>query len=596
MIRELRRLWPRLSAARRKAFYALMGLMLCGAVAELVSLGAVIPFLSVMADPTSIRKFPMLASLVDAQGLSSSDVLLLTALMFGTLALVSALVRLALIWSTTKFIFGVGHDLSVAVYSNTLHQPYQWHVARNSSESVAAINKVQFAMGSGLLPLLRAFVALVIATFIVAALVIVDPMTALLGALGFALSYIGISLVVRRSIKRNGQVIADAQSTRIQAVQEGLGGIRDVLIDGTQNMFLHRFRNEDSALRHAQIINSVLSQSPRFALEGIALLLVSLLAWRMAIQPGGLSAALPILGALALGGQKLIPLMQQVYGGWARVSGARATLRDVLDLLELPVLTGNPTAKIKFEECLELAGVSFSYLSAESSVLNQVTLKINKGSRVGFVGTTGSGKTTLLDLVMGLLEPTEGAVRVDGVPLTYENREAWQRKVAHVPQAIYLADGSIRENIAFGVPVDEIDDAQIRLAAQRANIAEHIESLPDGYNSHVGERGVRMSGGQRQRIGIARALYKRAEILVLDEATSALDNDTERAVIESVVALDNSLTILMIAHRLSTLEGCDRVVALNMGSVDRDGTYDDVVGDASAHEDYPSEPTVQRQT
>lgn len=578
MIKELFRLWARLSGARRRSFYALMALMIAGAVAETVSLAAVIPFLSLMADPESLGRFPMLQSAVERRGLAESDILLVSALIFGLIAMTSALVRLALVWAVTRFTFGVAHDLSVSVYSNTLSQSYQWHVGRNSSESVAAINKVQFAIGSGLLPLLRAFVSLVIAIFIVAALISVDPSTAIYGGLGFAASYVGISLIVRRRIKRNGGIIAESQGTRIQAVQEGLGGIRDVLIDGTQGLFVERFQIKDNALREAQVANSVLGQSPRFAVEGIALLLVSILAWKMALQPDGLSAALPVLGALALGGQKLIPLMQQVYGGWARIAGARATLRDVLDLLELKLPNVDQSAVVHFDESIRLDNISFAYGKSGANVLAGFNLNIEKGSRVGFIGPTGSGKSTVLDIVMGLLEPTSGSIAVDGLVLAESNRRAWQKKIAHVPQAIYLADGSVRENIAFGIQASDIDDDRVKSAAERANISTHIESLPEGYATHVGERGVRLSGGQRQRIGIARALYKQAEVLVLDEATSALDNDTERAVIDCVVSLDRELTILMIAHRLTTLEGCDRVIALDAGRVAHDGSYSQVIG------------------
>jgi ABC-type multidrug transport system fused ATPase/permease subunit len=279
--------------------------------------------------------------------------------------------------------------------------------------------------------------------------------------------------------------------------------------------------------------------------------------------------ALPVLGALALGAQRLLPLLQVIYGGWTNMNISRQSMADVVAILDLPIedryQSTRPIEPLPFERKIELEGVSFRYSPDRPLVLKDVSLTVNKGARVGFIGKTGSGKSTIMDLVMGLLQPTSGQIKIDGTVLTSENVREWQAQIAHVPQAIYLADTTIAANIAFGIAESEIDLVRVREAARHAELEDFIESLSDHYNSIVGERGIRLSGGQRQRIGIARALYKQAKLLVFDEATSALDNETEAAVMASIGSLHRDLTILIIAHRLSTVEKCDQIYRLDGG-------------------------------
>jgi len=304
------------------------------------------------------------------------------------------------------------------------------------------------------------------------------------------------------------------------------------------------------------------------------------LAYVLVSGSGGIAAALPVLGALALGAQRLLPLLQQVYSGWTISMGNRQALFDVLGLLDEPLAVAPDLAQplaMTPPQLIEFAGVGFRYTEETSWVLRDFSLSVPMGTRVGIVGKTGSGKSTVMDLLMGLIEPTEGEIKIDGRCLDEGSRRAWQRQIAHVPQAIYLSDASIAENIAFGADRDAIEMERVREAARRAELHDFIESLPEGYGTIVGERGVRLSGGQRQRIGIARALYKQASVIVFDEATSALDNQTEAAVMRSIFGLREDLTVFIIAHRLSTVEGCDLVVSLSNGRIDRVGTYDEVI-------------------
>jgi ATP-binding cassette subfamily B protein len=313
-------------------------------------------------------------------------------------------------------------------------------------------------------------------------------------------------------------------------------------------------------------------------MEALGMLLIAGLAYSMAQQVDGITKAIPILGALALGAQRLLPLLQQAYASWTQINSGQSSLKDALDLLDQPMpnFATNPVERLPFNQNIVLKDLGFRYDDQAPQVLKQLNLTINKGSRIGFIGTTGSGKSTLLDIVMALLQPSEGTMEIDGQIITLANYRAWQDHIAHVPQTIFLADSTVEENIAFGVPRDEIDQSRVKWAAQQAQIAETIESWSKQYQAFVGERGVRLSGGQRQRIGIARALYKRADVIIFDEATSALDSITEKAVMQSIEGLSEGLTVLMIAHRMTTLKNCTMIVELAGGKILRQGSYEEL--------------------
>jgi ATP-binding cassette, subfamily B, bacterial PglK len=381
-------------------------------------------------------------------------------------------------------------------------------------------------------------------------------------------------------LQQNSVRIADEYTRVVKALQEGLGGIRDVLLDGTQPVYCEVYRQADHQLRRAQGGNAFIGQSPRFAMEALGMVLIAALAYGLSHQGKGAATALPVLGALALGAQRLLPALQQGYSAWASMAGNHASLAATVDLLDQPLpaeLLRPPPPPLALHTAIQFRGVRFRYGGDGPWVLDGLDLTIQKGARIGLVGGTGSGKSTTLDLLMGLLEPTEGEVLVDGQPITGNLVRAWQRSIAHVPQSIYLADTTMAENIAFGVPRAAIDMQRVQDAARQAQIAEFIESRPRGYDAHVGERGVRLSGGQRQRIGIARALYKRASVLVLDEATSALDNETERSVMEAIDGLHRDLTILLIAHRLSTVRHCDTIAELQHGRITAQAPYEELL-------------------
>jgi ATP-binding cassette subfamily B protein len=398
------------------------------------------------------------------------------------------------------------------------------------------------------------------------ALFVINIQVALVSFIGFGALYWGVIRYTRSQLKENSQCIADQSTLMIKSLQEGLGGIRDVLIDGSQQFYCQLYRNADLPLRRASGNNAFISASPRYAMEAVGMTLIAGLAYAMTQQEGGLVTAIPILGALALGAQRLLPALQQAYGAYSSIKGSKFSFEDVLQLLDQPLpdyADQSFLAPIPFEKSLELKNISFRYEEDAPWVLKNINLTIRKGERVGFIGVTGSGKSTLLDIIMGLLHSTDEGFTVDKQLINNKNRRSWQVHIAHVPQNIYLSDATIEENIAFGIPKDIIDHHQVKKAAQQAQISNLIEEWKDGYQTFVGERGVRLSGGQRQRIGIARALYKQSDVLIFDEATSSLDNDTEQEVMKAIEGLGKELTILIIAHRLTTLKGCDKIIKLD---------------------------------
>ena len=577
----LLRLWFHLSYSRRRQFILLFGLMLVSAFAEVVSLGSLLPFLGILIAPDRLISHPFVADMALAWGVNTVDQLILPlTVAFALAALIAGAIRIFFLWVSTRLAFASGADLSIEVYRRTLYQPYHVHVGRNSSTVLSGIDKVNGVVSSVLLPLTSLVSSTVLLVAIMLALLAIDPMVASVAAIGFGASYALITWMSRRRLHRNSKCIAYEQTQVVKALQEGLGGIRDVLLDSTQQVYCDIYRKADHPMRKAQGNNTFIGGSPRFAMEALGMVLIAALAYALSRQAGGIATVLPVLGTLALGAQRLLPALQQIYGSWASIAGSQALLADAIALLDQPLpaeLLQPVPAPIPFNHAIRFDNVRFRYNSDGPWVLDGLNLIIPKGARIGFVGSTGSGKSTTLDLLMGLLMPTQGELLVDDQLISGHRLRAWQRSIAHVPQSIYLADTTLAENIAFGVPPESIDLGRVQQAARQAQIAEFIESRPQGYQAYVGERGIRLSGGQRQRIGIARALYKQASVLVFDEATSALDNATEQLVMHAIEGLNRDLTILIIAHRLTTVRRCDIIVELKHGRVGTYGTFEQLL-------------------
>lgn len=574
------RLFAHLSLARRRQAVRIWLFMLVGAFAEMLSIGALLPFLTLLAAPDRMSRYPVFTHTIGMLGLSRGQLLPAATGIFIASAIICMVVRLMLLRVAQRFVFAVGHDLGMKLYDHLLHQSYLYHTLHNSAEMQAGIQKINNITNLFLQPLMQGLISLTVMTFIIAALAWADPVLAAVAIGGFGGVYVVISIAARRVLQRNSGRLARLSTERIQAVQEGMGAIRDVLIERAQPLYLAKFARLDRAFRNAQSVTTLLANAPRYLVEGMGLVLIAVVAIFMARQQGGLAAALPVLGALAVGAQRLMPLLQQAYFGWSQMVTNHLNLTNVLDVLDQPVDRPDRTATpLPFVQGIAFRDLTFAYGTA-APALQDVSLSILKGERVGLVGRTGSGKSTALDLIMGLLQPQSGAVTVDGQPLAdAQDRYRWQANINHVPQVVFLSDDSIAANIAFGQDPAAIDMAKVRRAAEAARAAEFIDALPGGYASTVGEQGMRLSGGQRQRIGLARALYARKPLLVLDEATSALDSATEDAVMASIRQLDTDQTVIIVAHRLSTLRHCSRVIQLDGGRIVAQGTYAEMIGE-----------------
>ncbi|PKN54559.1 MAG: ABC transporter ATP-binding protein [Deltaproteobacteria bacterium HGW-Deltaproteobacteria-14] len=578
----LARALAQLSPRRRRQFGLLVGLMLVGALAEVLSLGAVVPFISVLTQPEhlwgddTVREIAGWFGVVDARGMA-----LPISILFSALVVLSSFVRWLLYYVNAQLPRAVGRDLSVNLFSRSLGQPYAVHTTRSSSAMIAVIGQVD-ALISMIMNALVLGTSLVIGTAIIGTLVFVEPLIALIAAGGFTAIYLGVTRLTRASLRRSSRTLRRTQPQRMAALQEGFQGIREIIMHDVHDPFCDRFAAAEGQLRRAQTLVAVLQQTPRFVVQALGILLIVWIAYVLttsASQAGHVSSALPVLGLLALGAQKLLPTFQNAYAAWAGIRSVRDPAADVLTLLEEPVCAshlGPRPEPMRMREDVRFEGVSFRYDRAADWVVDDLTFAVRRGSVTALVGATGGGKSTTADLLMGLLEPERGVIRVDGEPLTADNRRAWQRAISHVSQSVFLLNGSFTDNIAFGVPAAAVDPERVAWAAARAGIAADIEATPQRYASLVGEAGIRLSGGQRQRVNIARALYEGAHLLVLDEATSSLDNTTERDVMSAIMGLDDDVTVVMIAHRLTTVMGCDQILHIDGGTIAGHGTFDEL--------------------
>lgn len=564
---------------RRKFQIPFLGLlMFIGIFAEVASLGLVIPFLGILTSPDDVLQYETVYFFYTYfEYENPKDLIFPVTIIFLSFVTAANLIRLILYWTTTKFVYGIGHEVATKVFSNTVFQPYEYHLYTNSSEIIGAVNKAQIIVGNVLLPLIRMIISLFIIIAISITLLVINPKVFYLASVSIGLSYLVISFFTKTLLKSNSSIIAKNQSLRVKELQEALGGIREIILDSSYHYYISRFSKIEYDLRSSQAKNLVIGEFPRYIMETVGIVGISAFAFLAVSSSSGFNNIIPLLGALALGAQKLLPLIQQVYAGWANINGNLAVLRDVINLLNAKSkpITKMVSEKIDFNSEISLRNIYFKYQNSNNNVLKNIDFSIKKGEKIGIIGKTGSGKSTLVDLIMSFLQPSEGKFFVDNVEINSFNRNIWQSMVANVPQSIFLIDGTISENITLSrdLPNKKI----LEKVCKQARINDYINSLPYGLKTSIGERGIRLSGGQIQRIGIARALYKNPSILILDEATSSLDNFTEKEIIKSIECLDDQLTIITIAHRLTTLSFCDKIIQMDQGILAKIGSYEDLV-------------------
>lgn len=576
-------LFQSLNKLRKWQLTALVGLMIAVSLIEVVGVGSVFPYISAILNPEMVLNNRVVHSFSkNFIKIDSSNIILVFTTCFLVLILIGAILKLILLWSVNKTAFTIGGEIGERIFRNSLYQSYEIHLKRNSSEIIDAvasktngvINIVVMAMN-----LVSSFIVFV---GLLLAILFINPYIAGVIFGGLVIFY-SISLAyVKSRLYINSKNISIESIKLIKILQEGLGGIRDILLDGSQEVFCRSYSRAEHLLRRAQISNNFISLSPRYVVEAIGISLIVLSTYFLS-GVGKLSIlTIPTIATIAFGLQKLLPIAQLGYSSWTSIKGNQATLREVLNLIgQLSELSATQIHQsknirpVRFNE-LTLKNISFRYSQAENLVLKDISIDIKKGERIGIVGTTGGGKSTLLDVIMGLLLPTGGEIYIDSSPIKLLDNRNWQSTISHVPQYIFLSDTSIAENIAFGVNVEDINYTRLVLAAKNACIDDFIESLPEKYQSMVGERGVQLSGGQRQRIGIARALYKESSMIIFDESTSALDSETESRINDSLYKINKNTTLLIVAHRISSLKHCSRIIEIECGCIKRICSYEDI--------------------
>ena len=572
-----------LSPRERKTGAVVLSMMLALALLETAGVASVMPFLAVLGNPELVETQPALAWLYERGGFESVDRFLF-ALGIGAFAMVvgSALFRILTTYAINRWTQMRRYSIGERLLATYLRQPYEFFLNRNSADlSKSILSEVDELVDKVFRPLMNAAAYSLVAVVLVGFLVWLNPFLAILLALVVGGAYGAIYLGVRGVLGRMGADRVDANQERFTAASEAFGGIKDLKVLGREDAYLQRFRGPASRFARYQSLSLTLSTAPKYLIEAVGFGGVLLLALALLGSSGELGSVLPVLGVYTFGGYRLLPSAQQIFQGLSSLRFGLPAVDDVWRELRLGENAGasseskqtpcSLTGSIRFEE------VTFAYRGAVRPALTGVELEIPAGTSVALVGETGAGKTTAVDLLLGLLFPNIGRIMVGGAPLTEQNLRAWQSSIGYVPQTIYLADSTVAENIAFGVPPEEIDREAVHRAARLAAIHEFVENdLPKGYDTEIGERGIRLSGGQRQRLGIARALYHDPSVLVLDEATSALDSATENEIMGAVERLAGAKTVVMIAHRLSTVRGCDRIIHLERGEVVGIGTFTDL--------------------
>ncbi|HRP67951.1 MAG TPA: ABC transporter ATP-binding protein [Turneriella sp.] len=561
-------------------------LVIVMATMELVGIASIGPFMALVGDMNLINTNATLQKVYALSGLTSpKDFLFFSGLTVLFLLGFSALVSIVTTWRLSFYGFAVGTEMSNRLYRFYLQRDWLFHVSSSSSQLINHVQSETSRVTHGiLLPMLQLNARVALAVFIGVSLFVFNPWVAILGLLVFSSGYFIVYKLVKNRLMRYDKNLSRASEIRYRLMIEGFGGIKDILMLQRGVTFTEEFANQGVPVTRTQALISAIGQIPRYFMEFLAFCtMVSLILVLVRFYNGDLSTVLPLIAIYGLAGFKLLPALQQIYASVVTMKGNAAAFHAIKDDLKSALLVheGKMTLNSKKIDLvmgsIQLKDVSFTYPTKSEPALIQANIIIPANSTVGLVGATGSGKSTAIDLVMALILPQKGSLLVGGVPITVENREAWQRQIGFVPQSIFLTEGTIAENVAFGLRVSEIDAARVNRALQLAHLADFIATLPEGIQTKVGERGVRLSGGQRQRIGIARALYNDTKVLVFDEATSALDGITEKIIMNAIDELSGERTIILIAHRLKTVMNSDIIYILEGGRVVDSGTYRELV-------------------
>lgn len=582
MFGRIRNLFQILTQDQQKKLLSLQVLVVFMAFSEVASVAAIGAFMALVGNLSQLLETEgYVAKLYLISGIGSPRAFLfwIGIAALGVLVVASA-ISIFTTWRLSLYAQQVGADLSSRLYRHYMQQPWLFHASGSSSQLTNKIVQETTRITNNIIqPLMQINAKSIMAFFIAIGVFLFNPLVAFVGITVFGVAYFLLYRTIKRKLSKNGSRMTETNRLRFKLMNEGFGGIKDTLLLGRQADFNQRFESASYRFGRARGINQALSTVPRYVMELIAFsVVIFLVLYLLRTYDGNLNNALPVLSIYALAGFKLLPAFQAIYsnvtmirGNLAAFDGLEKDFKASRETKQLDITTEKE--RVSTKECIELEGIFFTYPGKEEAALKGLSMSIPVNQNIGIVGASGSGKSTVIDVLLGLIEPEQGVLKVDGEIITADKKRAWQNNIGFVAQTIFLSDASILENIAFGLPINKIDKDLVRKAAALAHLDELINDLPEGLSTRVGERGIQLSGGQRQRIGIARALYGNAEVLVFDEATSALDGITEKLVMDSVAELSGSRTIIMIAHRLSTVRNCHCIYFMKSGHIVDKGTY-----------------------
>lgn len=585
MIKIIKDLFSVLTPSQRKRFYVLQILVMLMAITQIAGVASIVPFMALVADMNQLNQDTIFAQAYTISGINS-EALFVFLLGVGVLVmlLLGTIISMYTTWRLSLFANKVGVEIADSLYSYYLKKDWLFHASGSSAQLTKQIaTECLRVTTSILLPLVHMNGNFVLVLFMSISIFLFDPVVAIVGVIIFSIAYFVVFNLVNLTLLRNGRTISEMYEARFRLMNEGFGGIKDVLLLGRFNDFINRFNKTGAKFAYNSGVNGALAHIPRYFMEFVAFgSMIALVLYLFATYEGDISMILPILSLYAIAGMKLLPAFQQIYNSLANIQGNVAAFESIQEDLNDSIQinqdnSGFDYSHINLNKRILLENITFSYPGKDKPILNKLNIEIPVNKVIGIAGPSGSGKSTLIDILIGLIEANEGHLKVDDVIIDNTNRRSWQNTIGFVAQAIFLSEGTIAENVAFGIPENEIDFNQVNKALKLANLDVFVKDLENGINTKVGERGVQLSGGQRQRIGIARALYHEAKVLIFDEATSSLDGITEKTIIKAIQQFSGQKTIIMIAHRLKTIQKCDQIFVIDNGKVADQGTFEELI-------------------
>ena len=574
-----KKIYSLLTVNDRRAARVQFGLMIIGMVLEMLGIGLVIPAIAIMVQGDAISNHPIISDVIVFFGITSQEQLIILAILGLVIVyFIKNLFLAFLTWRQADFTFDIQAKLSQRLFTVYLRRPYVFHLQKNSAELVRNATSEVAIFTEALTATLLLFSELLVLVGISMLLIVIEPIGAFFISILLGSSAWFIYRATRQRIGEWGRLRQHHDALRIQHLQQGLGGVKDVKLLGREDDFLDVFQKHNSNSARMWKLQTTLQNLPRLMFEMLAIIALAILVLTMLYMGRDINSIVPILGLFAAAAFRMMPSITRVLVSLQALRYRFSAIDTLYEELNVESIkkTGEEVGSSRFMSELTLENVVYHYPSNKASVLNNISLTIKKGESVGFIGMSGSGKSTLVDVILGLLTPTSGTVYVDGLNIQ-KNLRGWQNQIGYVSQSIFLTDDTLRRNVAFGIADKDIDEAAVLRAIKMAQLDELVSSLPAGIDTIVGERGILLSGGQRQRIGVARCLYHDPEILVLDEATSSLDNSTEKMVMDSITALHGKKTVIIVAHRLSTVEHCDNVFRLKNGQIVEQGIPSDIL-------------------